>query len=214
MSLATSSPRPVRYRSLFPAWDGARPVSWYFIEQLLEARAASDFPTNTAGPDEDVNVYLADRLGAWATHDGRGGVAPGRDPLLLPPARAAGPVAAAWDLAHQADHRLLALGLFDRGDLVRRRVRGWRMTVAETRRRDREVAWRGYRMAADRLAGRAGDRPGTVAVWRKLARNLDGYVHVLQTLARRRLGLGARLDDAQLARLLHAPGQGLDRDPA
>ncbi len=208
MSVATSSPRPVRYRSLFPAWEGPRPVSWYFIEQLLEARAASDFPTNAAGPDEDVNVYLADRLSDWATHDGRGGIRPGRDPLLLPPDPATETSEVAWRAARQADHRLLGLGLFDRGDLVRRRVRGWRMTMAETRRRDREVALRGYQFAADRLAGRAGDRPGTVAVWRKLARNLDDYVHVLQTLARRRLGLGARLDDAELAWLLRDPGSG------
>jgi len=210
MSVATASPRPVRYRSLFPAWEGPRPVSWYFIEQLLEARATSDFPTNAAGEDEDVNVYLADRLAAWATGDGRGGIMPGRDPLLRLADPAAPASLTAWTAARQADHRLLGLGLFDRGDLVRRRVCGWRMTMAETRRRDREVAVRGYQFAADRLAGRAGDRPGTVAVWRKLARNLDGYVHVLQTLARRRLGLGARLEDADLAWLLRDPGTGAD----
>lgn len=203
MSVTRAAPGTIAYRSLFPSWEGPRPVAWFFAEHLLEARAASDFPTNGAGFDEDVNVYLADLLCRWATTAAAPGILPGRDPLLQPPAGSAA-AQAQW-YREQADHRLLALGLFDRGDLVRRRVRGWRMTAEETRRRDREVAQRGYELAANLISGRAGDQPGLVAVWRKLAAQLDGYLHVLQTVARRRLGLGARLDDDDLARLLQGP---------
>jgi len=199
---------PLRYRGLYPAWEGSRPVSWYFTEQLLEARASSDFPTSAAGWDEDVNVYLAGLLAGWVAGVAAGGVVAGRDPLLQPPDTAWPAAARAQWYRRQADHRLLALGLFDRGDLVRRRTRGWRMTAAETRRRDRAVALWGYRLAAALADGRAGDVPALVAVWRKLARHLDGYVHVLQTLSRQRLGLGARLDDGALTRLLREVAAG------
>jgi hypothetical protein len=176
-------------------------VAWFFAEHLLEARAGSRFPTNTAGRDEDVNAYLIGLLGAWAVQDPRAGVLPGIDPLLAPPA-GGGRLARARHYRHQADHRLLALGLHDRGDLVRRRRVGWRLTEQETRRRDLAVVRHGYAAAAELARGRDGCWPALVAVWEKLARQADDYVHVLQVLARRRLGLGARLDDGALARLL------------
>lgn len=205
MSTATA-PRPaVRYRALFPAWEGRRPLSWFFAEELLEARAASDFPTNRRLADEDVNIYLIQLLTGWATSDPRPGILPGRDPILTAPPEGRGPRDLADRYRRQADHRLLSLGLFDRGDLVRRRLAGWRMTVEETRRKDLAVAEHCYGLAADLLATRGRTTAGTVAVWRKLAAHLPDYVGVLQTLARRRLGLGARLGDAELARLLAIP---------
>ena len=204
MSIATAPAPSIQYRNLYPDWEGPRPVSWFFTERLLEARAASDFPTSSAGWDEDVNVYLAGLLTTWATGDvATAGLAAGRDPLWLGPpcaVRTAG-ARAGW-YRRQADHRLLAQGLCDRGDLLRRRDRGWAMTTEQTRRRDRAVAVRSYALAADLIDGRAGDRPSLVAVWRKLAAGYDGYVHVLQTLARTHLGLGAHLDDGALSRLL------------
>ena len=196
MTVAIAPRTAIPYRALFPAWDGRRPVAWFFAEQLLEARAESDFPTNSAGGDEDVNMYLVGLLSAWATGDPRTGVEPGAAPLWQPPTDLAAGGRAEY-YRRQADHRLLALGLFDRGDLVRRRRRGWRLTEAETRARDLTVAARSYGMAAN-----LGRHAGLNDVWSKLARHTPQYVHVLQTLSRRRLGLGARLDDTALARLL------------
>lgn len=189
------------YLALFPDWEGRRPLRWFFAESLLEARAESTFPTNSGGPDEDVNVYLIDLLVRWAGGDPRPGIAPGADPLLLPPPSDIGRRERAEIWRRQADHRLLALGLFDRGDLVRRRRVGWRMTEDETRDRDLTVLRHGYATAAA-LVGARPECQGLAAVWGKLATRGDLYVTVLQTLARTRLGLGARLDEAALTRLL------------
>lgn len=205
-ALATPNPAQSRYLTMFPCWEGRRPLRWFFAEQFLEARAQSAFPTGCMGPDEDVNLYIIDLLTRWATTTGIGPTAPGADPLLLPPDPSLGRHQRAAVRRRQADHRLLALGLFDRGDLVRRRRIGWRMTAAETRARDLTAMVRSYQAAADLLGGRPEAR-GLVEVWRKLADHGADYVGVLQTLARRRLGLGARLNDAELAHLLDdSPG--------
>ncbi|HOX24873.1 MAG TPA: hypothetical protein PLL30_03795 [Candidatus Krumholzibacteria bacterium] len=201
MPVAVTPAAAIRYRRLFPDPEGARPLGWFFAEQLLESRADSAFPTNAAGGDEDVNAYLVGLLSAWATGPGSAGIQPGDDPSLLPPDPAMGSRARAEHFRRQADHRLLALGLFDREDLVRRRRGAWWLADGDSRVRAATVARCAYEQAAASLAARAGNEDGRVVVWRKLARRLPDYVHVLQTLARRRLGLGARLADADLARL-------------
>jgi hypothetical protein len=202
MTTATAPRTALRFRTVFPAWDGSRPLGWFFAEQLLEARAETCFPTSSRGYDEDVNVYLIGLLTAWATADPRGGVWPGADPLWLPPDRAVGRRESAEHYRRQADHRLLALGLFERGDLARRRRRAWRLTEAETTRRDLAVGIRCYELAANLLDGRCAAAEARIEVWRKLAAHLPDYVHILQTLARRRLGLGAQLSEIDLARLM------------
>ena len=202
MPATRTSPRSEpRYRGLFPSWEGARPLGWYFAEQLLEARAESDFPTNAAGHDEDVNVYVIALLRRWVDRDPDEGTLPGIDPLVQPLPRTWTRRRRAEHWRHQADHRLLALGMFDRGDLVRRRKVGYRFTAAETHARDMAVMVRGYTMAATLVADHP-DMRAVAAVWRKLADHGPDYIHVLQTLARRRLGLGARLGDDELERLL------------
>jgi len=204
MTVAQRPSTEIRYRSLYPAWEGARPVGWFFAEQLLEARAESDFPTNSRGSDEDVNVYLAHLLGTWAIGTPEPAVTSGATPLLLPPDRSTSPRRQAEYYRQQADHRILSLGLFDRGDLVRRRRLGWRMTASETHERDLQAAVCSYTLAANLTEGRSGANAGLIMVWRKLAGDLPGYVHVLQTLARRRLGLGAQLSSGDLQGLLSA----------
>ena len=200
-SPAPAAPAATPFRGLFPDWRGQRPLAWFFAEEWLEARAASDFPTNSRGMDEDVNIYIIDLLCRWAAGDPRPGALPGRDPLLLPPDGIEG-AAAAEHYRRQADHRLLALGLCDRGDLVRRRRTGWRMTEAETRRRDLAVASRCYALAANLTPPGRGDRQALAGVWTRLAAHTDGYVQAMQIMARRRLGLGARLDDTALSWLM------------
>ena len=205
MPAAVAPPPATRYRGLYPDWEGVRPLAWFFVEQLLEARAESAFPTNAAGHDEDVNVYLAALLETWVSGDVEAGVLARREPLLLPPDPGTSRLSRADHYRRPADHHLLALGLFDRGDLQRRRVCSWRETADETRRHDLAVAQHCYDLAADQLAGREAGRAGLVAVWRALAARLPDYVHVLQTLARRRLGLGARLSGTDLDWLLTPP---------
>jgi len=98
-------------------------------EQLLEARRESMFPTNGAGPDEDVNVYLAGLLTDFLTghHDPR--VQWGAGPVFFPAGKEIGPRSRADRYRVNADHRLLFLGLMDRGDGLRRRRVHFGMTA-------------------------------------------------------------------------------------
>jgi hypothetical protein len=76
------------------------------------------------------------------------------------------------------------------------------MSAAETRARDLSAGQACYAAAADLLRSRRPGCPTLVEVWDKLTLHFEDYVHVLAVLATRRLGLGARLNDVQLARLL------------
>ncbi len=84
MVAVAQSSQDTFYHSLFPSWEGRRPLSWFFAEHLLEARADSDFPTNSRGPDEDVNVYLLNLLGDWVDGSSNAGITEGADSLVLP----------------------------------------------------------------------------------------------------------------------------------
>ena len=110
-----------QYRTLFPDWSGPRPLSWFFMENLLEARADSTFPTNGFGPDEEVNVYLAQLLTRFLTGQVDHRIQPGDRARLLPPDRRLNRRERAEWYRANGDHRLLALGLADRGDTCRRR---------------------------------------------------------------------------------------------
>jgi len=191
-----------QYRGLFPDWSGPRPWRFFLMEQLLEARKESMFPTNGAGPDEDVNVYLSNLLAGFLTghHDTR--VQWGADPVLLPPAKNLDRRARADWYRINADHRLLYLGLMDRGDGLRRRPVHLGMNLEETRNRDLVTGRTCYGLAANLLAGRSCAGAPLAPVLRKLEENFEDYVHVLGVLATRRFGLGAVLSDNDLAGLL------------
>ena len=191
-----------QYRGLFPDWSGPRPWRFFLMEQLLEARKESMFPTNGAGPDEDVNVYLSNLLAGFLNghHDAQ--VQWGADPVLLPPAKNLHRrVRADWYRIN-ADHRLLYLGLMDRGDGLRRRPVHLGMNLEETRNRDLIIGRTCYGLAANLLMGRSCANAPLAPVLRKLEENFEEYVHVLGVLATRRLGLGAVLSDNDLAGLL------------
>ncbi|MCP4571213.1 MAG: hypothetical protein GY838_02565 [bacterium] len=194
---------PVRFHAVFPDWHAPQPLCWFFTEQLLEARAASAWPTNGNRPDEDVNVYLGNLLEEFVT--GHRITVPGAAPLERPPAKDGSRRTRAAYYRAAADHRLLALGLYDRGDLVRRRRTPWGRTADETRRYDLETGRRCYDLAANLLSGRGGAWAGLAPVLGKLADGFDDYVQVLAVLARRKFGLGAVLDQAQLAGLMRNP---------
>lgn len=215
----------LRYQPLLPAWGGPRPVLGHLLEQLLEARSESGFPTNSRGPDEDVNVYLAHLLAEHLAAPAPAGVQAGAEPLWQPPAGHAGARPARGVLLEHyrrnGDHRLLALGLYGRGDLLRRRGVPFGFCAEEARARDLAAGRACYEMAAAlraRLAGRAGrardagDGDGVAVVLAKLARNFTGYVRVLETLARGRWGLGARLSLAALRELAPAPPPAAELD--
>jgi hypothetical protein len=170
------------YLNLFPSWKGKQPLRFFMMENLLEARHGSEFPTNGAGPDEDVNVFLAD--------------------LLVPPDRSLGRRQRADYYLANAHHRLLHLGLLNRGDGLRRRRVPFGLEADEARLRDAGVGRECYRAAANLLDGRNLVSPAVVAVYRKLADFFEDYVHVLAVMATRRLGLGARLSSKELDSLL------------
>lgn len=213
--MSTAASRPARARPSPRSDIASAPAPAFFlVENLLEARRGSHLPTNLAGPDEDVNIYLALRLAAFAGAGTDPRVVPGLDPLVTGPPPGGGRRGRADWYRANADHRLLSLGLFDRGEMARRRDVPWGLTRDGARQRDLSVAATCYAAAADLLArGPGGIDTGPVAVLRKLAAGCEDYVHVLGVLAVRRLGLGARLDDRGLAGLLPPPGaQGADRD--
>ena len=194
-----------QYRSLFPDWTGPRPLRFFMIENLLETRRDSVFPTNIAGPDEDVNIYLANLLTEFLGGNHPQDVLFGAGPLLNPPAVNQSRRQKAEFYRNNADHRLIMLGLFDRGDHLRRRNTLFKMTKEETRQRDLGVGMNCYHLAADILENRKVGCDGVVAVWRKLAENFDLYVQVLSTMAVGKLGLGASLSQCELQFMIGKP---------
>jgi len=195
-----------QYRILFPDWSGPRPWRFFVMDQLLEARRESMFPTNGAGPDEDVNVYLSHLLAEFLNGHQDIRVQWGATPFLLPPGKELGRRERADWYRINADHRLLYLGLMDRGDGLRRRKVHFGMTPEETRNRDMITGRSCYGMAADLLEGRSCTNAGLAPILRKLEENYEDYIHVLGVLATRRLGLGAVLSDDDLAGLLALAG--------
>ncbi len=194
----------VRYRTLFPDWSGPHPVRWFFAHEFLEARNASGFRTNLLTGDEDVNIYLIHLLTGFLGGRPDPRVQGGAWPLLLPPARTLPRRARMDHYRVNGDHRLLMLGLLDRGDGLRRRAVPWGVDPAEVRARDLAHGAACYRLAAD-LAAADRNVPAALArVLDLLAEHFEEYVHVLAVLATRRLGLGARLDDGAVARLADA----------
>lgn len=185
-----------------PRLPAAPAAPFFLAENLLEARRESRLPTNFAGPDEDVNIYLALRLAQLAPAAGEPRLAPGLDPLLSGPPSGIGRAACADWYRANADHRLLGLGLFHRGDGVRRRPVPWGLAACEARRRDLAVAAACYAMAASLLARGPGRGGAAAEVMAKLSAGCEDYAHVLGVLAVRRLGLGARLGEAELAGML------------
>lgn len=195
-----------RFRSLFPDWSGPRPARFFFAEELLEARRESEFPTNLAGPDEDVNVYLFGLLTKFLAgyHDSR--VVPGAGGLHHPPAgNLPRGYRADWYRVN-GDHRLLYQGLMDRGDGIRRRRIPFGFTEDESRARDIAAGRACYGVAANLLESGHGGSPELATVLRKLEENYEEYVHVLGVLAVRRLGLGASLSDEDLAAMFMEAG--------
>ncbi len=204
MSPATTiAPRATHCRP-----DPSADLGFFLAENLLSARANSMFPTNGAGPDEDVNVYLIHLLRQFLRghHDPRVRFASG---VLFNPPEAMGRRQSAEYYRVNGDHRLLHLGLFDRGDGIRRRTTLYRLSSAETRRRDLSAGRVCYEQAANMLRHQAGPASALVDIFDKLAGNFEDYVHVLGALATRNLGFQAVLDEISLSRLL-APVPGED----
>jgi hypothetical protein len=177
-------------------------LRFFLTEQLLEARRGSWLPTNGAGPDEDVNIYLALRLEQLALGVTDPRVMPGLDPLTTgPDPRLSRAGRAEWYGAN-GDHRLLRLGLFACGQTGRRRSVPWGWSADQARVRDLAVAAACYEAAARLLARGPGRGGAKAAVLAKLAERCEDYVHVLGALAVRRLNLGARLNEADLTGLV------------
>ena len=192
------------YLNIFPNWAGRQPVRFFMMENLLEARLGSAFPTNGAGYDEDVNVFLAGLLTDFLGGSHPGGIVSGAGGIMPPPGPELSRRQQAEYYLANANHRLLHLGLFNRGDSLRRRLTPFGLDDPAARLRDRMLGQNCYRMAFNLLEGRRLVPDGLVAILGKLAENFEDYVQVLAVMATRRLGLGARLDTGDLADLLEA----------
>jgi len=200
MTSTIGIPHPVRDGSLVVAAGAAQP-GFFLMEAWLTARSGSWFPTNGAGPDEDVNVYIAHLLTAFARgdapRDDRPGGLLGRMPDTRLPRRLR-----ADAYRRHGDRLLMHCGLFPRGDGRRRRAVPWGFTDAEARARDVADVGTSYAAAAALLRNDAD--AALRRVLEKLARHAEDYVGALQVLATRHLGLGARLKDEDLAALTRA----------
>jgi hypothetical protein len=169
------------------------------LENLLEARAESSFPTGSRCADEDVNVYLAHLLTQHLLEPSPAYVRGGSEPLLHPPAKTSpNPTERVEHYRRNGDHRLLSLGLYGRGDLCRRRQPPWGWSTEEIQQRDMIDGRSCYSTAVNLLRGKRTSRIALVPILTKLAHFFDGYVYILQVLARRRFGLSAKLTDRQL----------------
>lgn len=200
---STTRDGTICYRLLFPDFSDPRPLSFFMLENLLAARADSRFPTNSRGPDEAVNVYLADLLTRLVSEPAPPTVVSGATALLTPLDKCGqSRRARANHYRHNADHRLLGLGLFGRGDLLRRRDVPLGLTAEEAQVRDRHIGAQAYRLAADLIEDRRTTAAALAPILRQLAQHFADYVHVLAVLAWRRFGLGAQLSDADLDDLM------------
>ncbi len=210
MPTALRRSRGARYLPLFPEWSGARPVGWFMIENLLEARRDCGLPANDRGPDEDVNIYLAHLLAARlrAESADEGPALPAATPPLDVPDGGERARAACYLRAGEA--RLIALGLFGRPDLRSRRSAPWGWDEESARRRALADGAQCY-LLASRLLARRGER-AAAAIAAKLAARFADYVRVLEALARGRFGLGARLSLAALRELAPGPAAGAAMD--
>lgn len=197
-----SLPPHTRYRLLSPERSRPLLLKFYFVTELLEARAESRWPTNSDGADEEVNVYLADLLVRSLKCGENDVLLPGAAPLHTPPAKSDPPWRRAEFYRLNGDVRLIGLGLCGHGDLLSRRLVPWGFGTDEARSRDLHVGRTCYRLAGDALRRLDDHRRGLAPVLDRLAERFGEYVHVLEVLARGRLGLGARLSSAALRELL------------
>ncbi len=197
----TLRPKPTVFRTLFPAWDASRPQTFFFMEELLKARTESVFPTNAAEYDEDVNVYLAHLLTRLGSGLNPQTTLFGSEPMWFPPAKnLQRKMKAQWYLNH-GEHRLLYLGLFERGENRRRRTELQGMSRSETRNRDLVCGQTCYESAAA-LLDRGHRSNAQKDIVTKIARHFPSYVQVLATLATRHWDLGAHLSSCDLQKLM------------
>lgn len=202
MTTALIEPQKIQYHTLFPDWRGPRPLEFFLMENLLEARHHSTFPTNGAGPDEEVNVYLVHLLANFLNGRFPAEIRSGVAPLTRPPSSSLSRRQRADYYRQNADHRLLMLGLFRRGDHLRPHARLWGLGPAASEQQDIAVGHICYQMAANLLENRLVGEQSLVPIWQKLAANFELYTQVLGTLATRQLGLGASLSDRELELLM------------
>ena len=208
MTKTLSRKQRTRYLSLFPDWTGSRPLDFFMLENLLEARAHSSFPTNFYVADEDVNVYLTHLLTNHVNDPVPQQTVGGCSPLFFPPEKATLSTHQRAEFYRKnADHRLLCLGLYDRGDLLRRKRTAYPIPHVESLQRDVDIGRHCYQLAINLLGQTGATHSGLLATLTKLEKHFADYVYVLQVLARTRLGLGARLSATALERLLaDSPG--------
>lgn len=203
-----------QYLNAFPSWKGRQPFRFFMMENLLEARRESDLPTNGAGPDEDVNVFLAGLLTGFLKGKPHSQVQSGAQVLFHPPGKTSSRRDRAEYYLANANHRLLYLGLLNRTDDLSRQPRPRAFTEEGFRAREISIGKICFAQAAHLLQGRGLVSRGCIEVYEKLSDHFEDYVQVLSVLAIRKLGLGAKLTTAGVQRLINGTSSDiLDENP-
>ena len=195
--------------------DAARQIghsSEFLLHCLLGARAEADFPSNEAGFDEDVNVYLVGLLGDFLSsqyHEDARRYLHSCDLDLSREVERAETDRQIFRLYKvNADHLLLAIGLFHHVEGAHRPHQ------PQLHREPEEFIGRGgiyYQLASSRLRRLRGVATTPEQVMTKLSANFARYVTVLQRVRTTYFQLTERVGEGTLFHLSN--GEGLDDLP-
>ncbi len=178
------------------------PAYFYMIDNLLECRKESDFPSNDEFFDEDVNVYLAGLLTSniyGRRADSTSAAIVRYDiPLFETMSREMDPRKRFTIYRANADDLLLRLGVFDNPE-------GRRPGSASHMARTREV-WIGRGAAYYRLAWASAAetfrRPTAIGdVMEKLSRGFEQYVGIISSMRSSCLNMIPRISDGEMFHL-------------
>lgn len=190
------------YRPVGKGGTRPSPAYYYMMDNLLECRRESGFPSNMELFDEDVNVYLAGVLTSQVFGNAAGTTAgmimPFDIPLFNAVSNEADPRGRFNIYKANADHLLLRLGVFDNPG---GRRPGSAKHMALTR-----DAWIGRCKAYYRLAWACAaetfKRPTAIGdIMEKLSSGLERYIGVLSTMRSSSLNMIPRISSGEMFHL-------------
>jgi hypothetical protein len=190
------------YRPVGRGGTRPSPVYYYMMDNLLECRKESGFPSNREFFDEDVNVYLAGLLTSHifghAASTTAGIIIPYDIPLFEAASDEADPRRRFNIYRANADHLLVRLGVFD-NPIARRPGSATHMALTSD-------AWIGRGKAYYRLAWACAAetfrRPTAIGdIMGKLSSGFERYVGVLSTMRSSCLNMIPRISDGEMFHL-------------
>lgn len=187
----------------------------FLLRCLLGAREEASLPSNDRGFDEDVNVYLVgllQNLLSAAFHERSRELTFTRDLDLASEVRRAADDRFAYRVYRtNADHLLLSIGLFHHVEAAARPQLSW------AHREPEEFIGRGetYYCTASNLLRRLRRQPsGVESALKKLGRDFEYYVQILQRVRTSYFHLSCRLSEGVLFHLLQNDEVGDATGPA